>query len=121
MRASDADGIWNRAAAHLGGSNPAQGDRHLAALLRVHGLIMNGGVQHAAETISPADISAAAEGFLFFGFEDVAMLLREVVESNDLDAELADKAYTEVISSEQVLSERFREVLSSRPHAFAPL
>ena len=65
-----ADTVWNRAALEGGGDSLGRGDRALASLPRLHGLIMNGGGHHALECIEPADVIAAADGYAFFGFND---------------------------------------------------
>ena len=44
---TSADRVWNRAALEGGGASPGPGDRALASLLLVHGLVINGGVHHA--------------------------------------------------------------------------
>ena len=53
MQLSLADQIWNRAALESGGPAAREGDRALAALLLAHGMVMNGGVGHALEVLSP--------------------------------------------------------------------
>jgi hypothetical protein len=55
---STADRVWNRAALDAGGSPPREGDRALAALLLAHGMIMNGGVDHAVEALSAEELAA---------------------------------------------------------------
>lgn len=57
---SDADLVWNRATQWDGPEPTAPGDRALAALLRVDGQIMNGGLESALEYFEPEDIVAAA-------------------------------------------------------------
>lgn len=64
------------AAMESGGVSPGAGDRALAALLVVHGLVMNGGVHHALEWVQPTELSAAIEDYAYFGFDDVAAFLR---------------------------------------------
>ncbi len=72
---ADEIAVWNRAAMHSGGSSPREGDRALSAVLRVHGLVMNGGVFHALEVVSEAELRASCAGFGYFGFAEVADLL----------------------------------------------
>jgi hypothetical protein len=58
---TDADKIWNRAC----GADPLRtlpGDRALTDLLHPHGLVMNGGVLHAAECMSADELSDAESG-----------------------------------------------------------
>ena len=51
MELSDQSRVWNRAALDAGGEAPLQGDAALAALLALHGMIMNGGIDHALEAL----------------------------------------------------------------------
>lgn len=55
MSRSQADAVWNRAALEGGGAHPKAGDSALPALLRAHGYIMNGGVHHVVECLSPEE------------------------------------------------------------------
>src|SRR5690606_16292793 len=73
-----ANEIWNRAALQAGGTSPGPGDRALASLLLVHGLIMNGGVHHAVECVTSSELLAAADGYSYFGLGDVATLLKGI-------------------------------------------
>ena len=62
---NDADRVWNRAAMEEGCVSPRAGDRALSALLLVHGMVMNGGVHHALESVDPAELAAGADGYAF--------------------------------------------------------
>src|SRR6478672_11086282 len=46
------DAIWNRAALHGGGSRPRYGDAALSAVLRLHNLVMSGGLLDAVERLA---------------------------------------------------------------------
>ena len=122
-----ADQIWNRAALERGGAAPRSGDRALASLLLVHGLVMNGGVHHALESAEPAELAAAADGFEFFGFYDVAALLRGAADDpvlskwTDETEVKANLRYENLIPSDSSLNARFEEVLGERAAEFAPL
>jgi hypothetical protein len=122
-----ADQIWNRAALERGGAAPRSGDRALASLLLVHGLVMNGGVHHALESAEPAELAAAADGFDFFGFYDVAALFRPAADESVLskwthETEVtANLRYETLIPSDSYLNARFKEVLGKRAAEFAPL
>ena len=122
-----ADLIWNRAAMDDGGSNPADGDSALAALLYVHGLVMNGGVLHAAETCSPDDIDDALEGYAFFGFDTVRPIFTDArhaidagSETDELESTL-NQRYTQHIPSDSALSDAFVTALAQNPASFSPL
>ncbi len=82
---TEADRIWNRAC-EGGGRNPQSGDRALAALLRAHGLAMNGGVLHAVECLSSSELSDAESGYRFFGFDSVADLVSRARRLSEADA-----------------------------------
>jgi len=122
-----ADKVWNRAVMEAGGDSPGPGDRALASLLLVHGLVMNGGVHHAIECIEPAELLAAAEGYAYFGFEDVAAFLRGAAQDPVLsgwtdDTEVAaNSRYAEMVPDDLRLVARFREVFRERAEQFAPL
>lgn len=110
--------VWNRAALESGGAAPREGDRALAALLLAHGLVMNGGVHHALELLSPDEIRAAISGFEFFFLAPVGRLL-EVAQS--LEEEAANRQYRAIIPNDDAIDRRLRVVFGSSPHAFAPL
>ena len=83
-----ADIIWNRAC-EGGGRNPSTGDHALAALLKAHGLAMNGGIMHAVECLDASELADAESGYRFFDLGAVADLLsraRKILEA-DLDLE----------------------------------
>jgi hypothetical protein len=121
-----ADLIWNRAC----GEDPLRtspGDRALADLLRAHGLVMNGGVLHTVECLTPDELSRAQAGYFFYGLEAVASLLtraRRIFEAGDdlgsHEAQL-DGEYSKLIPSDSSLVERFEKHLDSAPSDFAPL
>ena len=69
---------YNRAALQAGGDSPGPGDCALASLLLLHGLVMNGGVPHALQSVGPSELLAAAEGYAFFGFNHCTVFLRGV-------------------------------------------
>ena len=109
--------VWNRAALEGGGANPCEGDRALAALLLVHGLVMNGGVHHALEVLSQEEIRTAIAGFEFFSLSPVGQLL-EVAQT--LEEEAANRQYWALIPDDARIQARFRILFQSSPYAFAP-
>jgi hypothetical protein len=44
-------------------------------MLLAHGLVMNGGVEHAVECLTPEEFAATKEGYRYFELPDVAALL----------------------------------------------
>jgi hypothetical protein len=129
---SRADFIWNRACE---GDATAllPGDRALAALLVLHGLVMNGGVLHAVECLDPQELAGAISGYRFFGFDDVAVMLADTKsfaevhddlyshdDTDSIEADL-DKRYLASIPSDSTLFARFAAYLLRNPSEFAPL
>ena len=116
MDQSQADKIWNRAALDDGGENPRSGDRALAALLLAHGFIMNGGVHHGVECLSTDQMKAAKDGYVFFGFPDVPVLLEQAAE---LDEDEADDRYGAIIPHDSTIEHQFADLLARSPELFA--
>jgi len=118
------DRIWNRAcdedAPHL-----RPGDIALAALLKAHGLTMNGGLLHAVECLSSRELFDARKGYRFFGLDEVVVLL-EHAESifkagDDLECHerILDDEYARLVPDDSCLVERFERHLKSNPADFA--
>jgi hypothetical protein len=120
-----ADRVWNRALQEGGQLGP--GDRALASLLIVHGLIMNGGVHHAIECIEPEELRGAIEAYAFFGFDDVATFLRAADSDPVLmtwtdETELAaNTRYVEMVPDDSHLFARFENLFERRGDPFAPI
>ena len=124
---TNAEKVWNRAALESGGDSPGPGDRALASLLTFHGLVMNGGVHHALECLEPADLLAAADGYSFFGLNDVAVFLRRAHEDPVLstwtdETELAaNRQYDEMVPDDSHLVRCFEFVFREHSKQFTPL
>lgn len=118
--------IWNRACGTVG-PEAGVGDRALSALLRAHGLTMNGGVLHAVECLSPSEIEEAASGYRFFALDAAARLLvgaRRIFEAGHDLAEhegLLDRDYQRLIPDDGWLYARFEQHRLSHPQDFAPV
>jgi hypothetical protein len=88
---------------------------------------MNGGVLHAVNCLTAAELADAQAGYRFYGLDAGASLLsraRTILEAGeDLgDHETAlDGEYSDLIPSDSSLVERFEEHLKSSPSNFAPL
>jgi len=124
MELSDEANVWNRAVTAEGGRNAREGDSALAALMLAHGMVMNGGVEHAIVTLSPAEMAAAIAGFRFFGLTEIARLLEDVVQRGIEDedqSEAADRRYGEILPDEDTIQDRFHARFASSPEKFAPL
>ena len=126
--------MWNRATEAW---NPEtweglqDGDRALAALLLVHGLVQNGGVLHAVEALKPVEIRRGSEGYRYFGLDGVADLMdgafaqmsRLEVSSLSVQEELEhvwDRAYQEILPTDQALADAFEAVYAHASADFAP-
>ena len=110
-----------------GGDSPGPGDRALASLLLLHSLAMNGGIHHAMECVTQDELSAAIDGFSYFGLEDMAQWLRGAPSDPLLKEWTSDTEtpaifrYAELIPSDAYLAERFEAVYRDRPSEFAAL
>jgi hypothetical protein len=122
---TNVDLIWNRACE---GDVAAlsTGDRALATWLRVHGLVVNGGVLDTVECATPHELDNAKSGYRFFGFDDVVVVLNDAralvesgVELDSFDAEL-DRRYS-ALANDSVLFDRFAAHLARSPSDFSPL
>lgn len=120
-RLTDADLVWNRA---CGGTeqNLRDGDRALAALLLVHGYIMNGGVGHAVTDLPADELDAGIRGYEFFGLYDLVSIIKQYPPNEgDEDAcRHCDRYYSE-LGDDRVITEHFERLYSSHPELFAPL
>jgi hypothetical protein len=123
---TQANMIWNRACSE-DSLRSLPGDRALADLLRAHGLVMNGGVLHAVESLTASELSDAESGCRFYELDAIASLLsraRKILDTGDdlgdheqrLDAE-----YVKIIPSDSSLVDRFEKRLKSNASDFAPL
>jgi len=113
--------IWNRAAIDGGGPAPGPGDTALSAVLRLHNMIMSGGLDHALDVLTPEDFASAASGFRYLQLSDVAELveLAQGAPTDDLLEQL-DARYSALIPRDQVISDQFKALLQQRPDDFAP-
>lgn len=118
--------VWNRACgADRVRSLP--GDRALTDLLSAHGLVMNGGVLHAAECLTPDELFNAAAGFRFYGFDAAASALLAARGPFDSNVDFGavevrlNRQYWNAIADDSVLLGRFQEHFRLNPAEYAPL
>jgi hypothetical protein len=102
------------------------GDRHLGALLLVHGVVMNGGPNHAADSCDPAEIAAAAAACRYFGMDALGSLIQELPaassDSDDEDAEgRLSNAYSQLVPDDSALSGAFEARYTKAPEDFDPI
>jgi hypothetical protein len=120
------DAIWNRA------THPDQqkvlraGDIALADMLCLHGLIMNGGIEHALDVADEEVWARGISGYQFYSLQPVATLLMKApskVRGMDMEAVLddADTEYTSLVPRDRTLEAAFQRVLDERPGLFAPV
>ena len=97
----------------------------LRNLLRAHGMICNGGVFHAFETLGEDELEAAKRGYDFFGLSAVVELLNRAEKLIDDEGNLGenearlDREY-EDLASDAELVRRFRRHYAAKPSDFAP-
>jgi len=116
----DTAAVWNRAALENGGPSARAGDRALAAAVLAHGLVMNGGVAHALESLSAEEVEQACAGFERFGFVALADLFRRGVAEDDEEAELAaDAEYWKHMPTDQPLMDRLLADIGAQPNDYA--
>ena len=120
LKLSRQDMIWNRACLESGGSSPAVGDQALVSVLLAHGLAMNGGVVHALECLSEAEIAAAVSGYNYFGLTDASRVFEQVPGDSEEIEERLNQMYWAAVPSDETLVHSFRAKLLSTPEAFAP-
>ena len=121
MKLKRQDRIWNRAAMEAGGSAPAKGDAALAALLLIHGMAMNGGLDHALEALSKEEFTKGIEEDRFFGLSNVASILEKMRNAKEFEYDSLDKEYGLAVPNDSTLVRAFERKLLSSPEAFSPL
>jgi hypothetical protein len=120
MELADRDKVWNRAALQSGGAKLLEGDMALIALLAVHGMIMNGGVDHALEVLSPPDFAAGIAAFRYFGLGEVAAVL-EAATASGMGWERFNATYAALVPADDTIVEAFHQKYRAFPEVFAPL
>jgi hypothetical protein len=117
--------IWNRAAIENGGTSPGPGDVALASALRLHGMVMSGGLDHACEVLDRDMVAAAVSGFRYLGADDAAELVESVeallASGADDQIEQANRRYDELIPADSRLSDLATVRMREAPGDFAPV
>jgi hypothetical protein len=111
--------IWNRSALENGGSAARAGDHALAAMLLLHGMVMNGGIAHALESLSAEEYQSGVAAFRYFGLLRVASILERGSAKRDL-GEL-EPQYGALVPDDTTLVQAFESRLHETPDAFAPI
>ncbi len=115
------DEIWNRAALEAGGIAPGEGDSALADLLVVHGMIMNGGIDHALNVVSEEDYYNGMLGYRYFNFSNVVNLLEKARNVPESELENIDEDYENIVTDDDVLVRAFKSKINLSPNDFSPL
>ena len=116
---TEADRIWNRAC--LGDADNLRiGDRALAAMLYIHGYVMNGGVEHVVECASVTQLAAGIEGYRYFGLDNLASLITKAQGTDEILGETIDAEYFR-LGCDSILERHFKKVYADHPADFEPL
>lgn len=121
MPLSAANRVWNRTALEAGGRSPCAGDAALAALLLVHGMIMNGGMSHAVESLRPGELESGRAGCRYFGLHSAADTIERALRDDSVDREASYLEYLSAVPSDDVIFLAFEAAFRSDPAEFAPL
>ena len=111
--------IWNRAALSGSVDQLRQGDVALAAILRAHGMVMNGGLYHAIEDLSEAELDAAIRGYRYFSLNPIAELFESARSQSNLPD--ADAQYAKTIPDDGAIEIRFSQILQASPEQFCEI
>jgi len=84
-----ADRIWNRACAGEAVAGERVGDQALRIAVTFDGMANNGGVHHAIEAMTEAELEAVVDGYTRFGLEGYVELIRRVSPGGDLAIDMA--------------------------------
>jgi len=90
-------------------------------MVAMHGMIMNGGVDHALEVFSSAKLAAGIGGYQYFGLLEVAAMLQQAVSSPPTDWEAVNRKYGRLVPNDQSLVAVFEARLLTSPESFSPL
>jgi hypothetical protein len=110
-----------------GGDTPQAGDLALSSMIQAHSLIMNGGVHHAIDVLSPAELEAAVQGFAYFDLGDAGRLLSGIPtdprlsEWTDETEPIANDTYNYLVPDDECLERHFRAMIQTKPNDFAPI
>lgn len=81
---------------------------------------MNGGVVHALQCLSQAEIVAAIAGFNYFGLTEASRVFEQLPDDSEETEERLNQMYWAAVPSDETLAHAFRVKLLSSPEAFAP-
>ena len=87
-------------------------------MLAVHGMIMNGGLDHALEALDPGELAAGIAGFRYFGLTEAASVL-EAANVADIGRELLSSKYGALVPDDGTLMSAFEEKYVASPDVFA--
>jgi len=105
--------VWNRAALESGGEAPVERDRAFAALLAVHGMAMNRGLEHALEVLDVHEWVAGIVGFRYLGLTEAVSVLGAAT-SAEIGLELLNSKAVHSSLKMQISSRLSRSTLRCR-------
>ncbi|MBB2943183.1 hypothetical protein FB565_002896 [Actinoplanes lutulentus] len=112
-----AEVVWSRAYADLG---DGPGDRHLRALLLVHGIVTNCGPAHAATSCEPDELTAAALACRYLGLDGLDLIVGDLpaaTASEDAERRV-DAAYYELVPGDSTIRQAFEARYARSPEDF---
>jgi hypothetical protein len=120
--------IWNRACFRQC-ERPRAGDKALAALLLFHSAAMNGGIDHAIESLGEDEVREACTGYRYFGFDRIATMIADAKVRFPALPEKQHEVYlvsvTKIYSAEAPMDssilERFERHLAANSREYAPI
>ena len=116
--------VWDRACVGDPNRFELPGDRALASMLRMHGLIMNGGLHHALDVLTDEELAAALAGFKYFEIEAVLEIIEKVLadpslrEWSDINERTVNELYFSVSADDELLVEAFDKRYAISPDDF---
>lgn len=113
--------IWNRALNPTAGEVLLEGDEQLAALFEVYNPAMNGGLTHAIDVATVRRWFGAIDGFRYYGFEEAAELLENLLHSRYANEEEATDRFYDLVDTDNALEVAFKTMYAEYPERFAPL
>ncbi len=100
------------------------GDIALARMLGMHNLIMNGGVHHALDMLSPDEVEAAIAGFVYFDVQPALAAVTTVLntphlrEWTDANEAKANALYYTQVPDDELLVTAFDKRYLATPEEF---
>lgn len=114
-----ADLVWNRALFDEPGTSV--GDRHLRAMAKPYGRIMNGGVASVMDTSTAEEVDQAADAFAYLGLGDLADLTRSLIIADWSEGGLEHRLNHAFYGLDYALIGAFERKYAESPEDFDPI